>query len=116
MRLQLNPKDLGGIEVRMVKSAEGVQVTFFAEQASTEHLLETQMNQLRQSLKDVGVELTGLNVSQHDQPKQEGGFLQQGAYFGSNFQRNPSQAESVAAEVSRPEPLVRSASEVDYWI
>jgi flagellar hook-length control protein FliK len=116
MRLQLNPKDLGGIEVQMVKSAEGVSVTFFAEQASTGHLLETQMNQLRQSLKDAGVQLTGLNVGQQDQPKQEGGFFRQDRYFGQDFQRSVPRTGMIGKEMERTEEVVRSATEIDYLI
>jgi flagellar hook-length control protein FliK len=116
MRLQLNPKELGGIEVQMIKSAEGVSVTFFAEQASTGHLLETQMNQLRQSLKDAGVQLTGLNVSQHDQSKQEGGFFRQDSYSGQDFQRSAPQPEMAGRERERPERIGGSVTEVDYLI
>lgn len=76
MRLLLNPKELGEIEVQMVRNTQGVSVTFIAEQANTGKMLEIQINQLRQSLKDAVVQLTDLNFSQHDQPKQEGGFLE----------------------------------------
>jgi flagellar hook-length control protein FliK len=116
MHLQLNPKELGVIEVQMTRNAEGVSVTFFAEQASTGKLLETQINQLRQSLKDAGVQLTGLNISQHDQPKQEGGFLKQGSYFGQYFQRSAPQIETVNKERERLERIGRSSTEVDYLI
>lgn len=77
MHLQLNPKELGAIEVDMVSSSQGVQVTFFAEQASTGRLLETQLNQLRDSLIDAGVQLSGLNIGQHNSQGQKGGAFSQ---------------------------------------
>ena len=116
MRLQMNPKDMGAIEVHMVSNAKGVSVTFFAEQAGTGQLLETQMDHLRQSLKDAGVQLTNLNISQHDQPKQEGGFQKQDPHFGSFSQRVAPQAETANKERARPERIGGSISEVDYLI
>jgi len=116
MRLQLNPKELGAIEVQMIRNTEGVSVTFFAEQVSTGHLLETQMNQLRQSLKDAGVQLTGLNVSQHDQPKQEGGFFKQDPAFSQYFQRGAPQTETANKERERPERIGGSSTAIDYLI
>jgi flagellar hook-length control protein FliK len=116
MSLQLNPKELGKIDVQMIRNAEGVSVTFFAEHESTGKLLESQMNQLLQSLKDTGVQITGLNVSQQDQPKQEGGFFKQDQHFGQYFQRSATQSETANKESERPERIGRSSSEVDYLI
>jgi flagellar hook-length control protein FliK len=116
MHLQLNPRDLGTIDVQMIKNTQGVSVTFFAEQAATGQLLETQINQLRQSLKDAGVNLTGLNISQYDQPKQEGGFLKHDPHFSKYSQRGAQQAESVIVERERPQRIGGSSSEIDYLI
>jgi len=117
MSLQLNPKELGAIEVQMVRNAQGVSVTFFTEQASTGQLLESQMSNLRQSLKDAGVQLTGLNISQHDQPKQEGGFFRQDPQFNQTSQRNAFQTETASMERELPERIGGLLSnEVDYLI
>ncbi len=116
MRLLLNPKELGEIEVQMIRNTEGVSVTFFAEQANTARMLETQMNQLRQSLKDAGVQLTDLNFSQHDQPKHEGGFLKQGPNFGQYLQDNAPQIELANKVVERPQRIDGLSNEVDYLI
>jgi flagellar hook-length control protein FliK len=116
MNLQLNPKELGAIEVQIIKNAQGVSVTFFAEQPATGQLLETQINQLRQSLKDAGVQLTGLNISQHDQPKQEGGFFKQDPQFNQYSQRNAFQTETGIKEREQPERIRGSLNEVDYLI
>lgn len=116
LRLHLNPRELGAIDVQMVRSAQGVSVTFITEQASTGQLLETQMSQLRQSLKDAGLQLTGLNISQHDQPRQEGGFFKQGAQFGEYPQRRAPQAEPLVRERERPERSIGPSGEIDYLI
>ena len=98
MHLQLNPKELGAIDVQMVKSAQGISVTFFAEHASTGRLLETQMNQLRQSLTDSGIQLSNLNIGQHGQPaQQQGGSFKQASQFAQYANRNAAQSETKAA-------------------
>ncbi|MBK7455099.1 MAG: flagellar hook-length control protein FliK [Anaerolineales bacterium] len=116
MRLLLNPKELGEIEVQMVRNTQGVSVTFIAEQANTGKMLEIQINQLRQSLKDAGVQLTDLNFSQHDQPKQEGGFLRQSPQFSQYLPASTPQTEIVNKALDRPERIDGLSNEVDYLI
>ena len=113
--MQLNPGELGKIEVQMTHSAQGVSVSFITEQASTGQLLESQMSQLRQSLKEAGVQLTNLNISQHHQPNQEGGSFKQGQPFVQNPRRDVSQPEE-SAERMRPQRLGGQTSEIDYLI
>jgi flagellar hook-length control protein FliK len=72
---------------------------------------------LRQSLKDAGVQLIGLNISQHDQPKQEGGFFRQDPQFNQTSQRNAFQTETASMERELPERIGGLLSnEVDYLI
>ncbi len=113
--MQLNPGELGKIEVQMTHSAQGVSVSFITEQASTGQLLESQMSQLRQSLKEAGVQLTNLNISQHHQPNQEGGSFKQGQPFVQNPRRDVSQPEE-SAERMRPQRIGGQTSEIDYLI
>ena len=114
MRLTLKPDELGSIEVEMVSTAQGVSVSFVTEQASTGQLLEAQVSQLKQSLKDAGVQLSNVNINQHNQPRHEGGaFRQEQPYVpfhsqeiqdGTPLEDNP-QAERIV-----------SPHEVDYLI
>ena len=120
MRLQLNPKDLGAIDVQMVKNAQGVSVTFFAEQASTGRLLETQMNQLRQSLTDSGIQLSNLNIGQHGQFGQQAGSFRQGSQFAGYPNSNAGTAQPEAKpEIDnrlRPERIPGQLLGVDYRV
>ena len=116
MRLLLNQKELGEIEVQMVRNTQGVSVTFIAEQANTGKMLEIQINQLRQSLKDAGVQLTDLNFSQHDQPKQEGGFLKQSPQFSQYLPASTPQTEIMNKVPERPGRIDGLSNEVDYLI
>ena len=113
--MQLDPGELGKIEVQMTHNAQGVSVSFITEQASTGQLLESQVNQLRQSLKEAGVQLTNLNISQHHQPNQEGGSFKQGQPFVQNARRDVSQPEE-SAERMRPQRIGGQTSEIDYLI
>ncbi len=116
IRMQLNPKELGAIEVQMTHSAQGVSVSFITEQAGTGQLLESQANQLRQLLKDAGVQLTNLNVSQHNQSNQQGGSFKQGQQFVQNPRRDTPQAEALIQERMRPQRIGGLTSEIDYLI
>jgi flagellar hook-length control protein FliK len=118
MHLQLNPKELGAIDVQMIKNAQGVSVTFFAEQASTGRLLETQMDQLRQSLKDSGIQVTNLNISQHGQPGQHSGSFKQAPQFAQYGNRSTAQSETKAEIESRlrPERIAGQLQGIDYRI
>ncbi len=116
MHLQLNPKELGAIDVQMVSSAQGVHVTFFAEQASTSKLLEMQINQLRESLVDSGVQVSGLNISQHNQSGQKGETFEQSTNFARTPQRDLPQGETNPKETPHAEQRFGHSSEVDYLI
>jgi len=117
MRLQLNPKELGAIEVDMVSSPQGLHVTFFAEQASTGRLLETQLNQLRDSLVNSGVQVSGLNIGQHNTQGQKGGGFSQ----ESNAAPWPNEifveeSQMNATETNATERRFGQSSEVDYLV
>jgi flagellar hook-length control protein FliK len=115
MHLQLNPKELGAIDVQMVSGPQGVSVTFSAEQPATGRLLETQLNQLRQALTEAGVQLAGLNIGQHGQPRQEGGFLDQNTQFTQPARQDPSQKEANV-QMTRHPVRTGGTGEVDYLI
>ena len=116
MHLQLNPKELGNIDVEMVSTAQGVRVTFFTEQASTGKLLETQLSQLRETLVDAGVQLSGLNISQHGPSEQKGGFFSQDKNFTQYFQGDTARSEPNIIETLLAEHNTGKSGEVDYRI
>jgi flagellar hook-length control protein FliK len=64
LRLQLQPEDLGKIELRLSVRSDGVHVTMNASQSDTAVLLERYLPDLRQSLTTVGVQLAGLSIGQ----------------------------------------------------
>ena len=117
MRLQLNPKELGAIEVDLVSSPQGLHVTFFAEQASTGRLLETQLNQLRDSLVDSGVQLSGLNIGQHNtQGQKGGGFSQEPNAAPWPNEIFVEESRAGVTETSTAERRFGQSSDVDYRV
>ena len=83
IRIQLHPQDLGAIDIHLSSDARGVGITIMTEHASTGRLLESQMDSLRQSLNDAGLNLTQMNFGM----KGNGG---QNA--GQSYQPNSQQA------------------------
>jgi flagellar hook-length control protein FliK len=116
MHLQLNPKELGVIDVQMVSGPQGVSVTFSAEQPATGRLLETQLSQLHQSLAEAGVQIAGLNIGQHGQPRQEGGFLNHAPQFTHLPQQDDPPKGANVQEPRRPLRGTGRPGEVDYLI
>jgi len=116
MRLKLVPEDLGAIEIQMTSNERGVSLNFVTEQAATAQTLEAQSGQLRQSLKDAGFQLTDLNISQQNQPKQEGGFFRQDRQFVQSPRRSVPQSGTAKVEMMRPQRMIGSTHEIDYLI
>jgi flagellar hook-length control protein FliK len=70
LHLQLHPKDLGKIDIRLTHTSQGLGVSVQTDQASTGKLLEAHLDQLRQSLQSAGIQLANLQVGQHQQQAQ----------------------------------------------
>jgi len=65
LRLQLNPEDLGRIDLRMTTSQNGLTVVLSADQAATGKMLEGELAKLKQSLENAGIQLAQLSIGQH---------------------------------------------------
>ncbi|MCL4559608.1 MAG: flagellar hook-length control protein FliK [Chloroflexi bacterium] len=97
-RMQLYPEDLGHIELRLTTGHSGLGVTLIADQGSTGRLLETQLDALRHSLAQAGIQLNSLNVGSESLLRQNPGEQQTPA--------NPGQWLSVAPPKQEPAPEV----------
>jgi flagellar hook-length control protein FliK len=73
VRIQLHPQGLGTIDIHLSTDAKGVGVTIMAEHASTGRLLEGQMDSLRQSLTDAGLNLSHIDLGMKGQQNGQGG-------------------------------------------
>jgi flagellar hook-length control protein FliK len=73
LRLQLFPESMGRIDLKMTSTSQGIGVSIIADQSDTNQLLQRNLENLRQSLTQAGVQLNSLNVST------QGNFDQSGA-------------------------------------
>ena len=70
VRIQMQPENLGKVDVRIVRGSDGVQFFFTADTVSTSRMLQSTMNQLHQSLLDAGVKVGNMSVSYQGQGQQ----------------------------------------------
>lgn len=63
IRIQIQPENMGRIDVRLVSNSDGVQVVLTTDLAATGKLLETNLNQLQKSLAEAGLKVSGLSVN-----------------------------------------------------
>ena len=114
MRLQLDPADLGEIELR-VRTMDGVvRGQMMVQQAEVKQLLDAQLNRLREALEEQGLELGGLDVDlardQHSGDSDESNQDQNGFFSG----RQGFDAGTMREEDSLPRRI--GDGEVDYLI
>lgn len=67
IRLQLQPENLGKVDVRISRGSDGLQLTFTTETPSTSRLLQSTLNQLQQSLTEAGVKVGNMSVAYQGQ-------------------------------------------------
>lgn len=70
--LQVNPPELGPIEVRISVTNDQTSVSFGAVQPATRDALEAALPRLRELLSQQGLNLSDVNVSEHSQAQERG--------------------------------------------
>ena len=117
LRLQLNPKVLGGIEVRLVSTGQLLSVTLTADKATTGSLLEKQVEELRASLANAGIQQVTVNVSGQASSNHQGSDFT----AGSNPQHHTQGGndKELSENESEPTPRLPQAAQdarIDYRI
>jgi hypothetical protein len=74
------------------------------------------MDQLRVSLVDSGVQLSGLDIGQRNQSGQKGGSFEQTPNSTRDISRNLPEARTVSPEKSGLERRLGRSSDIDYLI
>jgi flagellar hook-length control protein FliK len=103
LRMQLNPPDLGRVDLRLTSTSEGVRVAITADSASTGKLLERNLEDLKQALSNAGVTVLGLSVGQ-------GNTAQQNANHYADAKEGPVFAASVIPSVDSEEAGAESSA------
>jgi flagellar hook-length control protein FliK len=63
LRIQLQPENMGKIEIRLSSGSDGVTVTLNTDTQLTGNMLERSLSELKTSLADAGVNLASLSVN-----------------------------------------------------
>jgi flagellar hook-length control protein FliK len=100
LRMQLNPRELGAIEVHLVTTGQNLSVTLTADKAATGSLLEKQLEDLRANLANAGVHQVTVNVGHQAGSGQQGSSnLNSGSnpqhYSGGGKDKDTSQNEPM---------------------
>lgn len=114
-QIQLNPRELGPIEIKISIQNDQANVNFVAHHATTREALEAAMPRLRDMLSQQGLELGQADVSQHsfgDSGKQASGTHSGGSPAG---QPGTATDEEMAEDTLLQQVSRVSASGVDYF-
>jgi len=68
--LQLNPRDLGPVDVRINVTGEQTTVQFTSQHAAVREALESSVVRLREMMESSGLDLADVNVSDQSQSEQ----------------------------------------------
>jgi flagellar hook-length control protein FliK len=103
LRIQLEPENMGRIDVRLVSGNDGVHVVMTAENANTSRLLESQLSNLRNNLSAAGIQLGGMSV---------GSQGAQNHFAGQNFANPVFMAASLSSALGRDETVTETRQRV----
>lgn len=62
LTIQINPENLGQIDIQVRVQENGLHIFLMANAASTEHILDSSLSELKTALKNTGINLANLNV------------------------------------------------------
>ena len=89
VRLSLNPPELGGIDLDLIVDRNGVKLILTSESGEVRNVMQANMDQLRSSLHDQGMNRFDIQIVQ-DRPGMDSG----GWHAGSNSGRDSMQSKA----------------------
>ncbi len=107
-RIQLDPPELGSLEIKIRVQQDQVSVSFTSGHQVVRDALEAQSPRLREMLEQQGVELTDVNVSDQQQPGSEGNTEGSQGEGAEDWVDDEMREETLVTEV-------QSDSLVDYF-
>ena len=103
LHMTLHPHELGSIDIRLISNQNGVGILVLAERAATGRLLESQANQLQQTMVQAGVQVSHMFIGQNSQQDTQANlFAQQHQEHG--LARDAQQAGGRKMDQQPPEP------------
>ncbi len=98
MNLQMRPAHLGMVKVEILTEGDAVKVNLFAEKASAQSALSSQVNELKQQLHAVGLKVETVTVStlqsNSTEQSRDGQNQQQSRHQQENPQQRPQQRDA----------------------
>jgi len=108
-RIQLDPPELGALEIKVKVTSDQVHVGFTSNQPAVREALEAQTPRLREMMEQEGINLADVNVS--DQGQQPGGGQGSGEQLVEDGAVMNSEVDTESSQVS----VSQSDSLVDYF-
>ncbi|KAF1067513.1 MAG: Flagellar hook-length control protein [Pseudomonas citronellolis] len=106
--IQMEPADLGKLEVRINMTPDQTQVTFASQNANVREALDSQQHRLREMLNQQGMNQVNVNVSDQSLARNWQGQQQQ----GGNGDGGRSSAAGRGGQDGDDEPMVSGVSEI----
>lgn len=114
MKIQIQPENMGKIDLRLVSNSDGMRIVMTTEVPATGKLLETHLDQLQRQLADAGVSISGMSVNSQNAQGQSANASPNRSNSGSG--RSASQVIHQEPEVVANDAPRVSASGLDYRI
>ncbi len=107
-RIQLDPPELGALEIKIKVQNDQVNVGFTSNHAVVRDALESQAPRLREMMEQEGINLADVNVSEQGQQQGSGGADAEGQFNedGSPNLDTDAEMEKSSETVSESESLV----------
>jgi flagellar hook-length control protein FliK len=113
VRMQLYPEELGHIDLRIVTTKNGIGVTMVADKASTQLALKSEMDLLRQSIEQAGIQLSNLNINQGHNSNRQQSFERRQNLSNSSY---PATNSDNSNSTSNEPGVHLNSSVVDYRV
>lgn len=91
--IQIDPPELGSMEVTLSLDKNKAQLSIMSQQALTKDLVESQIDKLRESFSEIGVDLGEVNVQHQQQDPQYSDSKDHQSLKVSNFAQNPENSD-----------------------
>ncbi|MEZ5569433.1 MAG: flagellar hook-length control protein FliK [Halioglobus sp.] len=112
-RLQMNPPELGRLDIKISTDGDQARVSFLVQGADTRDAIEQAMPRLRELLEQSGLQLSRFDVSDHSR-SQQGDHRAPGGYAAGRS--TLAESEPAAQEAALRVGVSSSQSLVDYYV
>ena len=99
--------------MRIVTTKDGIGVTMVTDKASTQQALKSEMDSLRQSIEQAGIQLTNLNINQGQNSNRQQSFEHRQNFSNGSYSGNGSDNSNSSSNETKKH---LTSSVVDYKV